>query len=195
MPMAAFDAIVLAGGRSRRLDGRTKTTELVGGVPVLTRVTSALSAAGCVVVVGDPSGAGRADIVTREDPAGGGPVAGVAAGLVHVAGGLVAIVAGDLPFLSTAAVQRLVDALGSADVAVAVDEDGNDQLLLAVWRTTALHRSVYALDHVHNARIRDLFAERSVSRVTFTDFPPPWWDCDTPDQLELAREWAAKESA
>ena len=190
-----FDAIVLSGGRSRRLDGRAKTTELVGGVPVLARVTAALAEARSVIVVGDPAGAGRWDVLTREEPSGGGPVAALAAGIAHVDADVVLTAAGDLPFLTADAVALLVGAaVGRADVALAVDDDGRDQLLLAAWRTDALRISLAALDSAQNAPIRALFDGRPVYRVALGLHPPPWWDCDTPGQLAQARLWAQEDT-
>jgi len=48
----AFDAIVLAGGASRRMGGGDKTALEVGGVPLLDRALEAVRAASTVVVVG-----------------------------------------------------------------------------------------------------------------------------------------------
>ena len=72
--MPRFDAIILAGGRARRLGGRDKPGEIVGGVPLIERVASAVPYAERLIVVGEPRAlAGRDAVFTREHPPGGGP--------------------------------------------------------------------------------------------------------------------------
>ena len=95
-------AIVLAGGRARRLGG-DKPNVRVAGRRLLDHVLEATTAARRVVVVGpddllaadplptdplghDPLARGSRVTLAREDPPFGGPVAGLAAGLARLAG-------------------------------------------------------------------------------------------------------------
>src|SRR4029079_9730524 len=91
-PTVRFDAVVLAGGRGRRLGGPSKPEVVVGGRALLDHALAAVAAADRVVVVG-PSGLARPGIPrVLEDPPDGGPVAGLAAGLAYLApDGLVAV--------------------------------------------------------------------------------------------------------
>jgi molybdopterin-guanine dinucleotide biosynthesis protein A len=186
------DAIVLTGGASRRL-GRSKTVELVGGRPLLGRVTGALTGVARVIVVGPADGAERADVVCREDPPGGGPLAAVAAGLAEVTAPLVVLLAADLPFLTPVVIDHLVGGLSEDDdVAVGIDDNDNDQYLLAVWRTASLRQAIVNLESVSGGRLRDLYRwldETRIIRVKLVGDPPPWWDCDTAAELEQARFW------
>src|SRR5690606_32303891 len=78
---AVHDALVLAGGAGRRLGGASKPEVLIGGVSLLDRVLEATARARRVVVVG-PSRLARPGVPTvMEEPPGGGPVAGIDAGL------------------------------------------------------------------------------------------------------------------
>src|SRR5690349_16484199 len=84
-----YAAIVLAGGGGRRLGGAAKPTLEVAGVPMLARVLDAVADASTRVVVGPDGLAGLLPdgvLLTREEPAGGGPVAALWAGLVALAG-------------------------------------------------------------------------------------------------------------
>lgn len=77
-----FDAIILAGGRARRLGGHSKPDLEVAGWRMLELTCAAAAQAQDMVVVGPeglrlPVGAHR----TQESPAHGGPVAGILAGL------------------------------------------------------------------------------------------------------------------
>src|ERR1019366_10378875 len=74
-------AIVLCGGTSRRLAGRDKTRESRAGTRILDHLLDALPSGWAVVCVGEERATTRSVGWCRESPAGGGPVAGIAAGL------------------------------------------------------------------------------------------------------------------
>ncbi|MDQ4090592.1 MAG: nucleotidyltransferase family protein, partial [Actinomycetota bacterium] len=78
--------IVLAGGAGRRMGGVDKAALVVGGVPLLDRVLGAARPVCDRLVVVGPERPTEVAGVTfvREDPPGGGPVPGVAAGLAAV---------------------------------------------------------------------------------------------------------------
>jgi molybdopterin-guanine dinucleotide biosynthesis protein A len=144
-------AVVLAGGGSRRWGGRDKTAADLSGRPVLAHVVQGLPADWPVVVVGPPDHpfAQAADPATvhwtREEPPGGGPVAGLAAGLAVLPEEveIVVVLAGDLPFAGPA-VPRLVAALSGspADAVVGVDPGGRRQPLLGTYRTAPLRAAL-----------------------------------------------------
>lgn len=88
--MTRFGVVVLAGGAGRRLGGAAKPTLAVGGEPMLSRVLAAVSDAAGRVVVGPASLSSIVPAgvrVVQEEPAGGGPVAALAAGLAELAVG------------------------------------------------------------------------------------------------------------
>lgn len=189
-----YDAVVLAGGSARRLGGRDKPALTVGGRRLLDRVLDALAAAGRVVVVGPDRGGLPAGVVrTREEPPGGGPVAGLAAGLPLVGAGLVAVLAADLPFLTAG----VVDALRSApapddDGALLVDAGGQPQWLAGVWRAAPLRAALAAAGPPAGVSARRLLGGLTARRVTVgaVGSAPPWWDVDTDDDLTTAEELA-----
>lgn len=164
----------------------------VGGRSLGERVGQAVGKADRIVVVGSPCPG--ATIVIREDPPGGGPVAAIAAGLRHVRAGRVVVLAVDLPFVTAATVAALLDELtaacGAAGV-VPVDGTGRDQLLCSAWRTGALRGALDGLGPHHGASVRALAAAvADVHRIQLTGEPPPWFDCDTAEDLDAARRWA-----
>jgi len=186
--IAAADAIVLAGGRSSRL-GRDKAAVVVGGLPLLDRVLRAAGpVAGRLLVAGPrrPLLAGTpVPTWCREDPPGGGPVAGVAAALAQVRTPRVFVLAVDLPFLTVDAL-RVLAAAGPA--AVAVDAAGVDQGLLGVWPTAAL-RAALPVDPAGRSW-RRVTAGIRAARVRLPGDPAPETDCDTAADLDLARRAA-----
>lgn len=186
----AWDALVLAGGAARRLGGRDKPAEMVGGRGLLHRVLDAVGGAEQVIVVGPVRPTARAVSWTREDPPGSGPVPALAAGLAKVRAPLVMVLAADLPFLATAVVQRLASAVfcSAAAGAVVVDDTGASQWLLGCWRTAALSS---ALAGAGSGSLRAVMAPLQPLRLRLDDRrnPPPWYDCDTPADLARAAAW------
>ncbi|MEV4712053.1 NTP transferase domain-containing protein [Micromonospora sp. NPDC049374] len=115
--MTAYAAVVLAGGAGRRMGGRDKPVLAVGGVPMRERVLTAVADASPRILVG-PGPAIAGVRLTREVPAGGGPVAAVAAGLALLDTEVpaVALLAADLPLLTRPAVGDLLSRLHRIDV-------------------------------------------------------------------------------
>jgi molybdopterin-guanine dinucleotide biosynthesis protein A len=182
-----FDAIVLAGGSARRLGGVDKLALVIDDRPILERVLDAVVGASRIVVVGPRRTTQREIHWCREAPPGGGPVAALAAGLTEVTADRVVLLAGDLPFVTPAAVATLLDAV-EADGALAVDEDGRDQLLVGAWRTEALRRVLPAepAGVALGGVLRSLDGVR-VRLPVAAGVPAPWFDCDNDSDLATAR--------
>jgi molybdopterin-guanine dinucleotide biosynthesis protein A len=190
---AGWAAIVLAGGAARRLGGVEKPLLTIEGTALLTRVLAAVPDARPRIVAGPPAlrpALSDDAVLVQEDPPGAGPVAAIRAaiGLVPPTVAVTAVLAGDLPFVTPSVLSRLRDALGESDVALLTDADGRRQNLLGVWRTERLRA---ALSQTASAAVRDL-----LDRLTVIAVPPgagrPWLDCDTPEDLDLARRIAGQ---
>jgi molybdopterin-guanine dinucleotide biosynthesis protein A len=178
-----FDAIILAGGDARRLDGADKPAIEIDGLSLLNRAIAAAKGAGHVIVVGPERATADPVHWTREDPTGGGPVAAIAAGLHDVEEPWCLVLAADLPWVAPA-IPLLLVAASKADVAV-LTTIGRRNYLAAVWRTDALRAAVDALDEVHGAAARDLFVGAHVVHVSDED---DWGrDCDTWADVEAAK--------
>jgi molybdopterin-guanine dinucleotide biosynthesis protein A len=186
-PGTPYTAVVLAGGKAARLGGQAKPQLRVGGRTMLETVLAAVADAEHRVVVGPPQPLPDDVRRVREQPPGGGPVAALRAGLAEVATDVVAVLAGDLPFLTAALVADLRARLADDGVLV-VDEGGRDQYLLGVWRTAALRA---ATEDVHGpTSLRRVMAPLVVVRhrpPREPGTPAPWTDCDTPADLARAR--------
>jgi molybdopterin-guanine dinucleotide biosynthesis protein A len=208
--MAELAAVVLAGGAARRMGGVDKPAIAVAGQSMRDRVLAAVAAAEPRVVVGPAVDLPPGVLATREDPPGGGPVAATAAGLIALkprrgtgaadrepVPEFVALLAADLPLLTPGAVRLLVDRLAGStdDVVFFRDDDGRRQLLCGVWRTSALAAGLDRLAErrggtLAGAAIRALAAELTVAEVSWTGSgPPPWFDCDTDDDVRQVEEW------
>lgn len=174
---SGYDGIVVAGGGSKRMGGGDKTALTVHGRTMRAASLSALARADRLIVVG-PGG----DIV--EDPPGSGPLAAVAAGLSGVTASIVVLLAADLPFVTVAAIEELV----GAAPAVAVDDQGRMQYLLGAYGADELRAALPPSPA--NGSLRSVIGPLHPREVRLPGQPPPWWDCDTWDDLELARSWS-----
>jgi len=175
--MTDWAAIVLAGGAGRRLGGVDKAGVVLGGRTLLDRALAAVAGASKIVVVG-PERDVDGVVWTREDPPGGGPVAGLAAGLAALADvDLVAVLAVDQPGVTASTVDRLRDAVGETG-AVLVD-DGHLQWLAGVWRTAVLTAAMPA--ETDGASLRSVL--RPLAPVEVAAQPGEAYDVDTPEDL------------
>jgi molybdopterin-guanine dinucleotide biosynthesis protein A len=185
-----YTAVVLAGGRAARLGGQAKPQLMVGGRTMLATVLAAVADAADRVVVGPDQPVPADVLLVREHPPGGGPVAALRTGLAEVDTDVVAVLAGDLPFLTARLIADLRARL-SRDGVLVLDESGREQLLLGVWRTAPLRAAVSAVGQPTS--MRKVLAPLSADRWR-PDVPagtaPPWLDCDTPADLARARQVA-----
>jgi molybdopterin-guanine dinucleotide biosynthesis protein A len=190
-----YAAVVLAGGRAARLGGQAKPQLAVGGRSMLSAVLAAVADAESRVVVGPPQPVPDGVVVLRETPPGGGPVAAMRAGLARVDTDVVAVLAGDLPFLTGAIVGQLRERLTDDGVLV-VDDAGRDQFLLGVWRAASLRRALAGAPA--HAPVRRVVGGLTVTRwrpSVEPGRPAPWTDCDTPADLARARAAAGSASS
>lgn len=121
----------------------------VSGRTLLDRTLDAVSGAAPVVVVGPWRPTDHEVVWTRETPSGGGPLAGLDAGLRAVPDSVeyVAVLATDHPDVTEATVDRLTEALRARPAAhgcVLGDPEGVPQWLVGVWRAPALRRAMPA---------------------------------------------------
>jgi molybdopterin-guanine dinucleotide biosynthesis protein A len=184
--------MILAGGAASRLGGQDKPGLVVGGDTLIGSVAAAGTAAGArqIVVVGPVRpGLGGASFVSEEPP-GAGPVPALRRGLAEISDPWVAVLAADLPFLRERHLRTLLHAGQGQHGAVLVDDTGRPQWLAGCWQTDALRRAVAGYD---GNSLRGLLGPLAPALVRLTPVPgapPPWLDCDTPQDLSQARELA-----
>jgi molybdopterin-guanine dinucleotide biosynthesis protein A len=202
----SYDALVLAGGAARRLGGTDKPALPIGGRMLLDRVLAACAGARTTVVVGPRRPTARTVRWTREDPPGGGPLPALAAGLAALdapgdtadeadggdgADGAVLVLAADLPFLTGATTQALVDALhGDREGVLLTDSGGRDQPLAAAYRTEPLRRELALLrtehGHLTGLPLRLLTGELALHRIADPTGDASF-DLDTWEDVAAAR--------
>ncbi|MGH3731793.1 MAG: molybdenum cofactor guanylyltransferase [Acidimicrobiales bacterium] len=179
-------AILLTGGSSRRM-GRDKSQLIINGSTMAVRTAELLLSVVETVVEVGPGVSGLP--VTRENPAGEGPLAAVAAGnrklqeLNH--GGSVLVVACDLPFLSEPLL-RLLAEWSSVNTVLPIVRD-HPQPLCARWAGHDLEQAQELLDlgvrslrHLAHRPGVELLSESSWGRVVSEEV---FSDIDSPEDL------------
>ncbi|HWH26119.1 MAG TPA: NTP transferase domain-containing protein [Pseudolysinimonas sp.] len=191
-----YDAIVLAGGRSSRLDGYAKAALQISGRAVLAVTLDAVETARHIAVVGDVAGIKIPEKtrVVRENPPYSGPVAGIAAGLRELEGTedtdvRVMVLACDMPRVSAAVAVLLAEDAG-AQALLAHDGD-RDQYLVALVDRPALKA---ALAHLATERggLIDASVRQLWSSIGWKSAAVPLGSTRDIDTWEDARELGAE---
>lgn len=196
-------AILLVGGRSRRMGGGYKPLTEIGGRSLFARTVESLSDAGCApVIAAGPVLDEQAPVQwVREDPPFTGPVAGIATALRALTPGeepeWMLLLAGDLPWAAQV-VDRVSAAIRASDSDDGVDAvvfraDGHPQWLAGAYRTAALRSACDALgDAVADASCRSLLGGLEISWLPDDDGITA--DIDTPADLARIRAELEEES-
>ncbi len=155
--------MVLSGGAGSRLGGADKAALTHAGRTLLEHALDAVAAAAETVVVGPEAATIRPVAFTRESPPGGGPLAGLCAGVaaLRTTAPLVVVLAVDMPHVDAATVDRLLAAVGDADGAWLVDDSGRRQLAGVVRRAL-----VPAPAAAHDVPMRRLMEREDTVDVT-----------------------------
>ena len=154
----------------------------VGGRTLLERALDAVTDAARTIAVGPRRDIPGAIIWALEQPPGGGPVAGIDAGLELVREDVVVILGVDFPFVDDACISGLL-ARFDRDGVILRDATGRHQFLVGAYRTAAL---TDVLDDLQpgGMSVRDLVA--GLDLVQLED--PRARDTDTWEDVTAANE-------
>ncbi|CAM3175084.1 NTP transferase domain-containing protein [Nocardioides dubius] len=186
-PPLALGAVILAGGTAARLGGADKASIELAGRTLLTWALDAVIDAGEVVVLGDWVPTERPVTFTREDPVGGGPAAGLIAGLEAFSRppASLAVLAVDMPFVTMRTFDRLRAGAQGRDGAALTDLSGRRQLAM-VLDTQRLRSVIPAYDERHGLPLHRLLAPLDLVEVPGLD--QEYADIDSWQDLASARE-------
>ncbi len=198
LPHGRIATVVLAGGESRRF-GADKLAALVDGVPLLDHALAALPGEVTVIIVGPERTVHRPVLFVREEPVGGGPAAGLIAGLRQASRtpvDAIAVFPADAPLGGRSALtllQRLA-AEPAAWAVVGSDEQGLEQPLHLALRPAAAAALVEAAGPSAGAGAS---ARGLLSRLNPPAVPHPLaaaevFDIDTSEQQRI---WQLRSSA
>ncbi len=134
-------ALILNGGRSRRMGGADKSRIQIEGKSIVHRQCELLSKRFAALAMVGAAIDVPADLPLQalDDRVGGrGPVDGIAAGLSWSPEPWLFVVASDMPFLKLALIDALLEARGGESDIVCVDTGGRAQPLFALYHRRLL---------------------------------------------------------
>ena len=191
-------AAILAGGRAQRLGGADKASLTVGRARIIDRQLAALAAVAddIRIVCNDPARyAGLGVRVIPDAIAGAGPLGGIYSALLDARHERVLVVACDLPFVTAALLERLVEesrAAGDADAVVPRSGRGLEPLC-AIY-TTRCARAVR--DRIDQGRLQvagllDAVRTRTIEPDALAPYDQGalFENVNTPHDYERARDW------
>lgn len=201
---ANIPGLILAGGRAQRMGGGDKPMRALAGRPMLDHIIARLAPQcdGLILNVhGDPARFASYGLPIITDAIDGfaGPLAGILAGLDHVAcerpdTPLMLSVAGDCPFLPADLVERLTHALehNAADLAIAAS-GGQIHPTIALWRVALRDDLRRALVDEHCRAVQRFAARHREAIVGWPAEPAdPFFNINTAEDLAEAERLAAQ---
>lgn len=195
--------LILAGGQARRMGGVAKPLIEVGGAPILEHVVRRL-APQCVRLAlnanADPEQFAHFHLPIVPDEVEGfaGPLAGVLAGLDHVAANfpdvrLVLSIPADTPFAPQDLAQRLslARAEAKAEIAVAVS-GGRVHHAVALWPVALREKLRHALVKEDLRKVSGFIERHANTRVEWSEAPyDPFFNVNRPEDVAEAERIAA----
>jgi molybdopterin-guanine dinucleotide biosynthesis protein A len=153
--------IVLAGGRSTRFGGVEKSLELVEGKRMICRAIDSICGAVDEVIISVRDERQR-DILAPfvssymfvfDEAEGFGPIAGLRSAFKEAKGDYAVVVACDMPYVSTAAIELLFHRAEGHDAAVPRHDNGLVEPLHAVYRRASMLDAIVASMNAGESRV------------------------------------------
>lgn len=193
--LPVFPGLVLAGGRSTRM-GEDKAAKRLAGKPLALIAARRLNGEAAPVMMNtrNPVLAGLgfdciADTLEGQE----GPLAGILAGLDHIAATLpsashLAVVPADAPFFPESLVSRLAAAVKSAETIVMAAYCGDPEPAFALWPVALRDRLRHWLEGRESRAIRAFAAAYETRLVDFVDEPAhSFFNVNRPKDFERAK--------
>ncbi|QHQ36998.1 molybdenum cofactor guanylyltransferase MobA [Algicella marina] len=191
--------IILAGGRATRMGGGDKCLLPLHGAPMLTHIVLRFrpQVAGLALNAnGDPSRFAASGLPVLPDSMEDhpGPLAGVLAGMDHAAAegySHIVTVAGDTPFFPRDLVTRLTEAASREDTPLAMattpaeDRPFHRHPTFGLW-PVALRENLRSALAGGTRKIVAWTDPLGCARASFPERPDPFFNINTPEDLEVA---------
>ena len=193
MESKAGSIIILSGGTSSRF-GTDKSQAMLGHQQLIHHILTGIPKEFEIIVVGaDPLFPEIAYRCVRENPVGGGPVAGIAAALELCESEIVGVLATDMPFAGAHMIHLLSAMTSHDDAIMYLDSQGYKQPLAALYRRESLENALSIIGNPHGASMRTLISHLNIHEIHMSpEIEKAMIDVDTPHDLVVAMEYLAK---
>lgn len=168
-------AIVLAGGKSSRMEGVDKSMLDINGVPLIQLISARLLMSFGEVIIGASDTAKYAFLglrVVPDDETGKGPLMGISSCLHASLNDLNFVMACDIPEVNEDFIAEMMDRVSGADIVMPVRGGGRFEPLYAVYRKGVADKAGILIKE-GRLKISDLFDMVKTKYVRFGD--PEWY--------------------
>ena len=189
-PRGDITAVVLAGGRARRMGGEDKGLVVVAGRPMVAHTIDTLRPQGAEVIVNANRNAGAYRAATGcrviADTVGGfaGPLAGMASALEASATRLLLTAPCDSPLVTEALGPRLHAAMDRHEAEIAVAHDGERMQPVFALLTRELLPDLLAFLRAGERKIDAWYATRHTVTADFSDILDTFLNVNTPQERD-----------
>ncbi len=200
-PRKDVTAVVLAGGKARRMGGEDKGLVEVAGRPMIVHAVAALRPQAAEVVVNANRNAVEYRAITGcriiADTVGGfaGPLAGMASALEASAGGFLLTAPCDSPLVAPDLGPGLHAALARDGAEIAVAHDGERMQPVFALLTRGVLPSLLAFLEAGERKIDAWYATRHTVVTDFSDAPDTFLNVNTPRERERLERRLAPRNA
>lgn len=183
-------AVVLAGGRARRLDGRDKGLIEINNKPMIAYILAALAGQTHETIINanrNPdkySGMG-CRVIPDRIPGYCGPLAGMASAMHICNTRYLLTVPCDSPLIAGDLAARLYAAIATESADIAVAHDGRRLQPVFCLLKTGLRDSIETFLSANRRKIDRWFEEEKYVAVDFSDQPDMFINVNTPEDLSL----------
>jgi molybdopterin-guanine dinucleotide biosynthesis protein A len=192
METKAASILVLTGGTSSRF-GADKSQAILGHQQLIHHILTSIPNEFEIIIVGaDPHFSEVPYRCVQENPGGGGPVAGIAAGLDLSESEIVGVIATDMPFAAAHMIHLLSAMTPHDDAIMYVDAAGYKQPLAAMYRREALEGALSKIGIPDGESMRTLISYLNIHEIHMSpEIEKAMIDVDTPHDLAVAMEYLA----
>jgi molybdenum cofactor guanylyltransferase len=182
-------ALILAGGKGRRIDGQDKGLIEVAGRPLIEHILEAVTPQVGGVLINANRNSERYSqygypVIPDDMSDFQGPLAGIATGMEHASTAYIATLPCDGPFVPDNLVSRLAQALTRYDADIAVAHDGVRLQPVYALLPTCLLNSLKSFLASGERKIDRWFGLHKYVLADFSDHPETFLNVNTPNDLK-----------
>lgn len=191
-------AVILAGGRGRRMGGKDKGLVEVNNLPLIEHVLSAVSPQVGKLVINANRNIEEYrrygyPVISDTLADYQGPLAGFASIMAVAESNYIVTIPCDSPLLPADLVQRLIQALDREDAELAVAHDGQRLQPVFALIQVKLLPSLLKFLHRGDRKIDLWYAQHKMAKADFSDIPETFLNINTPaDQQQLQQHERVK---
>ncbi|MCL1112267.1 molybdenum cofactor guanylyltransferase [Shewanella basaltis] len=192
-----IDAVILAGGMARRMDGNDKGLVDLNGQAMICHTIDKLSSQVDNIMINANRNQAQYEqwgysVFSDQDSGYLGPLAGMVTALKHTQADYLLVVPCDCPLLPDDLASRLLTALTQQNAEIAVASDGEREQPVVLLLKPYLAESMQAFLDAGERKIDFWYRQHQVAVESFADQPNAFINVNTPEQKQQLAQQIAK---